>query len=491
MGTRSASALRRLAEADPDRLAACLAAAAVVLYASTLSISLDEIDSVHFALGLRDFNIMAHQPHTPGFPVYMLLGKAFQLATGSDVLGLTLMSAVFGALSVFILYRLGREMFGSRTGLAAAALMAVTPLFWLESLKAMTDMTALFFTLLSLLFLYGHMKNRDDRLLYAGAVIGGISTGVRVHSFFIVLPALIFALASHSQRWTVRLKGMGLFLAMIAIWIAAVMLVTGPQNYLSISNGQFNFRVGKPGISLLGVSLTPNLIVSRLQGFAYYFLLNGYGTNLRSPFLQDFALFALALFILILAPKSRRALRDRRTLFIASALAIYLPVIFVLLPPFNARYLIILVPVISLMAVRGIAGSRTGSPVRNAVLIALALVLIAQSAPLAWEIHTTSSPAALSMEYMQAHYGRNATYVSGGIITSYVKYYNLSVESYNVLSVPCGQEKSLLDRGRIVVSNAAAFNCAGVRSVMVANYSRNPKVHYKQNYIAIYEHSFQ
>ena len=36
-----------------------------------LARSLEDIDSINFALGLRDFDVAQHQPHPPGYPVYI------------------------------------------------------------------------------------------------------------------------------------------------------------------------------------------------------------------------------------------------------------------------------------------------------------------------------------------------------------------------------------------------------------------------------------
>jgi len=53
-------------------------AAAVVLAALHLPLlpsTLEDIDSVNFALGVRAFDVANHQPHPPGYPVYIALGK--------------------------------------------------------------------------------------------------------------------------------------------------------------------------------------------------------------------------------------------------------------------------------------------------------------------------------------------------------------------------------------------------------------------------------
>ena len=40
-----------------------------------LASTLEDIDSVNFALGVRDFDVASHRPHPPGYPVYIALGK--------------------------------------------------------------------------------------------------------------------------------------------------------------------------------------------------------------------------------------------------------------------------------------------------------------------------------------------------------------------------------------------------------------------------------
>src|SRR6187399_1472008 len=55
---------------------AVYAVAAVWLLAHVpfLSPSLEDIDSINFALGLRHFDPALHQPHPPGYPLYIGLG---------------------------------------------------------------------------------------------------------------------------------------------------------------------------------------------------------------------------------------------------------------------------------------------------------------------------------------------------------------------------------------------------------------------------------
>src|SRR5215831_2233873 len=38
--------------------------------------TLEDLDSVNFALGVEHFDVGSHQPHPPGYPVYIALAKA-------------------------------------------------------------------------------------------------------------------------------------------------------------------------------------------------------------------------------------------------------------------------------------------------------------------------------------------------------------------------------------------------------------------------------
>src|SRR6185503_9921723 len=53
-----------------------LSAAYLAAHLPSLAPSLEDIDSINFALGLRDFDPARHQPHPPGSPVYIALGRA-------------------------------------------------------------------------------------------------------------------------------------------------------------------------------------------------------------------------------------------------------------------------------------------------------------------------------------------------------------------------------------------------------------------------------
>ena len=88
------------------RLPAGLALAFVVLHLPFLPASLEDLDSINFALGIRDFDVAQHQPHPPGYPVFIFAAKLLHLLIGSEAAVLSAVGVLAGGLAVFALVAL-------------------------------------------------------------------------------------------------------------------------------------------------------------------------------------------------------------------------------------------------------------------------------------------------------------------------------------------------------------------------------------------------
>ena|SRR5450759_5066159 len=75
--------------------AAVLVLAALFLAAHLrfLPASLEDLDSINFALGVRHFDVAHHQPHPPGYPLFILAAKAAHLVIPSEAKALAVVSA--------------------------------------------------------------------------------------------------------------------------------------------------------------------------------------------------------------------------------------------------------------------------------------------------------------------------------------------------------------------------------------------------------------
>ena len=101
------------------RALSALALIYAIAHAPFLAPSLEDIDSVNFALGVRDFDVATHRPHPPGYPVYIALGKAATAIAGLgasapesmiEARALAMLSLVSGLIAIAFLYRVFASM---------------------------------------------------------------------------------------------------------------------------------------------------------------------------------------------------------------------------------------------------------------------------------------------------------------------------------------------------------------------------------------------
>ena len=93
-----------------------------------ISHSLYNWDSVNFALGLENFSVADHQPHAPGYILYIALGRIMQAILGNPNSALVAISVFGGAAAVAAIYLVGNSLFNRATGLVAAIILLFSPL---------------------------------------------------------------------------------------------------------------------------------------------------------------------------------------------------------------------------------------------------------------------------------------------------------------------------------------------------------------------------
>ena len=152
----------------PRRVLAGLALIFALAHIPFLADSLEDIDSVNFALGVRDFNVAEHRPHPPGYPVYIAMGKvatamAGPLMTGAapssvEARALAALSLVAGLIAIACLYGVFSSLAAparsappwtrlSAEAFAATVVTASCPLFWYLAARPMSDLPGLTFAL--------------------------------------------------------------------------------------------------------------------------------------------------------------------------------------------------------------------------------------------------------------------------------------------------------------------------------------------------------
>ena len=111
--------------------AAGLVAATVLTRLPFMTQTLYAFDSANYALAVRDFyNVAFHQPHPPGYPLYVFFARGIDLVVHDANRSLIVEGIAWSAVAMAATIGLARAMFGRVGGLLAGVLLLCTVGFW-------------------------------------------------------------------------------------------------------------------------------------------------------------------------------------------------------------------------------------------------------------------------------------------------------------------------------------------------------------------------
>jgi hypothetical protein len=174
-----------------------------------------DIDSVNFALGILRFDPAAHQPHPPGYFLYVCLGRLVNQLIGDPNTALVAISIAASCGAAWMIYLLTREWFNQEAANFSLGLFLFSPLCWFHGIVALTYIVEAFFS-----GLIGYLCWRvyAGRTAYAipAAIAFGVAAGFRPSTALILGPLLLICLwrASGTLRWTAVLAAG----AVILLW---------------------------------------------------------------------------------------------------------------------------------------------------------------------------------------------------------------------------------------------------------------------------------
>ena len=215
--------------------------------------TLEDVDSINFALGVRDFDVARHQPHPPGYPVYIALAKASAGMLGAIGLahpvehGLSLLSAVAGAVLVPLLFALYRAIDPDPAiGWWAMAVAVCAPLFWFTALRPLSDVVGLALVVAAQWLLVLSLRDgpepasvtadpaaagapRASSLLVGGALVAGVAAGVRAQTAALTVPLLLAALMLPRRTVSIRSRIMAVVAAAagVLVWALPMLVASG------------------------------------------------------------------------------------------------------------------------------------------------------------------------------------------------------------------------------------------------------------------------
>ena len=148
-------------------------------------------DEALFCLGMRSYDVTAHHPHPPGFPVYIALGRIVRTLIPSDFRALQAVNLIAAMLVFPALFLLVRELrLPFATAAIAGALCAFFPNVWFFGGGAFSDIPSLVLVVFAVAFLFRGCRDANAYLI--GAALLALAAGIRPQNFLIGLaPGLL------------------------------------------------------------------------------------------------------------------------------------------------------------------------------------------------------------------------------------------------------------------------------------------------------------
>jgi hypothetical protein len=207
--------------------------AAAALWSSPLP---TDLDAMNFVLGVRDYDVVNHQPHPPGAPVYIALGKTVTGALKAagvqpvspipiEAVALALCS-VLAAMVLLVAWRGVVARVYPEAATPAFLLAAVAPLLWVLALMPLSDVVGLAAALTSQWL----ALRAEARGWFIAGFAAGLTTGVRVQTALLTVPLLAWRTVQRRERVLPALLGVA---GGVMTWLVPLLWVVGPSQYVS------------------------------------------------------------------------------------------------------------------------------------------------------------------------------------------------------------------------------------------------------------------
>jgi hypothetical protein len=252
---------------------ALLAGLFLALHLPFLPPSLEDLDSINFALGVRDYDVSRHQPHPPGYPLFILAAKGLHGVGLSEVHALSLLGVLGGALGVFGCIALfgalddsdvasGFSRTSSGSKWLAVVLVIVCPLYWVTAARPLSDSTGLA-AAVALQALIVTAPTSGAVAWAAG--VAGLALGLRSQIVWLTLPLLALAIVRlpRAERWVGLARAAGALVVGALVWAIPLLIISGPATYLRTFWNQGAEDLG--GVAMLATTHSVSLLVSTLR----------------------------------------------------------------------------------------------------------------------------------------------------------------------------------------------------------------------------------
>jgi hypothetical protein len=184
------------------------------------------IDNVNLAFALDRFDPRAHQPQPPGYPFFVGFASMVNLLFRDPERTFAFISVLVSGLSLIAAFLLGGRMFSRWAGIAGAFLLVVNPVFWHSGLDGPLRPNLALFSLFTA-YCCWRCWNGEKQFALWGAAALGIGSGFRPDLLAFLFPIWLISAWAGTRSWAFVLRGFALLMAIVAIWIGALVVAMG------------------------------------------------------------------------------------------------------------------------------------------------------------------------------------------------------------------------------------------------------------------------
>jgi dolichyl-phosphate-mannose-protein mannosyltransferase len=189
------------------------------------------LDSIQFVLATNRYDVRLHQPHPPGYFLFVMMGRLLQTLLPDPNLSFILLSMISSTLAVWLVFCLARQMSGTRSAVTSMVLMATSPVVWFHGEVALSNAADCFFVCL-LALLCWRAVNRDYTNIYLSALVLGLAGGIRQNTLLFMAPLWFLSIRKAGLRRCV-LSFAILSLAVVSWYVPMAVLSGGVGAYQS------------------------------------------------------------------------------------------------------------------------------------------------------------------------------------------------------------------------------------------------------------------
>lgn len=231
----------------------------LVVFASRITFYspwLEDWDSVQYVLAIKNFSLLEHTPHPPGYPVYIMAGRFINIFINDSAFALTFLSILSGSALVVFYFLLAKKFMNTwLAGLTSVTLLSL-PAVWLLSEVALTNIVGLFTTTFIAILIQNGFKK--PKLLYFGAFLAGLSLGVRFAEYS-VLCSLLFVTLVFRKKLVDFIKVAIYFIAGLLLWLVPTIQDTGLKNFIRLYEEQSAYIRSHDSIFAANITFTSRL----------------------------------------------------------------------------------------------------------------------------------------------------------------------------------------------------------------------------------------